>query len=196
MSIFLTVHVPCTARFSGVVGNETGDFPRSTIAYSVDAISISIGSLLGLAPVTAFVESGAVIQEAGRTSITAMTTGSLFFLSLSLPPIFASIPPWANGGALLLVECMMMRGFLSINWNYPGDALPALLLPCSSHSGILSHTANYYRVRPSLENSMSQWHTLLTPNQALLTSGKRRLTVYFTQSGAKAFATNPGSSEH
>jgi AGZA family xanthine/uracil permease-like MFS transporter len=46
------------ARFSGVVDPDTGDFPKSTIAYSADAIAISIGSLFGSSPVTAFVESG------------------------------------------------------------------------------------------------------------------------------------------
>jgi AGZA family xanthine/uracil permease-like MFS transporter len=46
------------ARFSGVVDPVTGDFPKSTIAYSADAIAISIGSLFGSSPVTAFVESG------------------------------------------------------------------------------------------------------------------------------------------
>jgi AGZA family xanthine/uracil permease-like MFS transporter len=46
------------ARFSGVVDPATGDFPKSTIAYSADAIAISIGSLFGSSPVTAFVESG------------------------------------------------------------------------------------------------------------------------------------------
>ena len=100
------------ARFSGVVDPDTGDFPRQTIAYSADAISITIGSLLGLSPITAFVESGAGIQEGGRTGLTAVTTGLLFFLSLFFAPIFASIPPWATGGALILVGCMMMRGVL------------------------------------------------------------------------------------
>jgi AGZA family xanthine/uracil permease-like MFS transporter len=46
------------ARFSGVVDPATGDFPKSTIAYSADAVAISIGSLFGSSPVTAFVESG------------------------------------------------------------------------------------------------------------------------------------------
>jgi xanthine/uracil/vitamin C permease (AzgA family) len=50
------------ARFSGVVDPDTGDFPKSTIAYSADAISISIGSLFGSSPVTAFVESGVSIN--------------------------------------------------------------------------------------------------------------------------------------
>jgi AGZA family xanthine/uracil permease-like MFS transporter len=115
------------ARFSGVVDPVTGDFPRSSIAYSADAISISIGSLFGSSPVTAFVESGAGIQEGGRTGLTAIVTGLCFFISLFFAPIFASIPPWATGGALILVGCMMMRGVLAINWNYPGDAIPAFV---------------------------------------------------------------------
>jgi AGZA family xanthine/uracil permease-like MFS transporter len=41
------------ARFSGVVDPETGDFPRSTLAYCTDAFCISIGALLGTSPVTA-----------------------------------------------------------------------------------------------------------------------------------------------
>lgn len=115
------------ARFSGVVDPETGDFPRSTIAYTADAVAISVGSLFGSSPVTAFVESGAGIQEGGRTGLTAMTTGLLFFVSLFFAPIFASIPPWATGGALVLVGCMMMRGITAINWNYPGDSIPAFV---------------------------------------------------------------------
>jgi len=67
------------------------------------------------------------IQEGGRTGITAITTGLCFFVSLFFAPIFASIPPWATGGTLVLVGCMMMRGVLAINWNYPGDSIPAFI---------------------------------------------------------------------
>ncbi|KAJ4347676.1 hypothetical protein N0V95_005219 [Ascochyta clinopodiicola] len=115
------------ARFSGVVDPDTGDFPKSTIAYCADAVAISVGSLFGSSPVTAFVESGSGIQEGGRTGLTAMTTGVCFFISLFFAPIFASIPPWATGGALILVGCMMMRGMTAINWNYPGDSIPAFV---------------------------------------------------------------------
>lgn len=92
------------ARFSGVVNPETGDFPRSTIAYCCDAITISIGSLFGLSPVTAFVESGAGISEGGKTGLTSITTGVCFLLSIFFAPIFASIPPWATGCTLILVR--------------------------------------------------------------------------------------------
>ncbi|CRK29349.1 hypothetical protein BN1708_018377, partial [Verticillium longisporum] len=82
----------------------------------VDALSISIGSIFGTSPVTAFIESGAGISEGGKTGITAMTTGFCFFISLFFAPIFASIPPWATGCVLILVGSMMMRAVTEINW--------------------------------------------------------------------------------
>lgn len=91
-------------RFCGVVDSETGDFPRSTIAYCCDAVCISISALFGCSPVTAFIESGAGIAEGGRTGLTAVVTGLCFFLSIFLVPIFASIPPWATGPTLILVS--------------------------------------------------------------------------------------------
>ncbi|KAF7930133.1 uncharacterized protein EAE98_001600 [Botrytis deweyae] len=115
------------ARFSGAVDPKTGDFPRSTIAYCTDAMTISIGSLFGCSPVTAFIESGAGITEGGRTGLTAITTGICFLISIFFAPIFASIPPWATGCTLILVGCMMMRQVVSINWSYIGDALPAFV---------------------------------------------------------------------
>ena len=62
MALFTFLYVDiidCTAtlysmaRFSGVVDPETGDFPRSTLAYCTDAFCISFGALLGTSPVTA-----------------------------------------------------------------------------------------------------------------------------------------------
>ncbi|KAL6156214.1 hypothetical protein ACJBU6_05345 [Exserohilum turcicum] len=115
------------ARYAGLVDPETGDFPRSTLAYTADAISVTLGSLLGVSPTTVFVESGTGIQAGGRTGLAAMATALCFVVSLFFSPIFASIPPWATGGALVLIGCMMMRGVGSINWNYSGDAIPAFV---------------------------------------------------------------------
>jgi len=92
------------ARFCGKVRKSDGDFPRSTMAYCTDALCISIGSLFGCSPVTAFIESGAGIAEGGRTGLTAITAGFCFLASLFLAPIFASIPPWATGCTLILVR--------------------------------------------------------------------------------------------
>src|SRR5690348_13310063 len=106
------------ARFAGVVDEKTGSFPRSTIAYCTDAISISIGSLFGTSPVTAFIESGAGIAEGGRTGLAAMTTGLCFFISLFFAPIFASIPPWATGCTLVLVSNQPQSA-----WSIPNISL-------------------------------------------------------------------------
>ncbi|KAK1594006.1 permease [Colletotrichum navitas] len=115
-------------RFCGVVDPKDGDFPRSTIAYCCDAACISIGSLFGCSPVTAFIESGAGIAEGGRTGLTSMTTGICFLMSIFFAPIFASIPPWATGCTLVLVGCMMIRQITQINWRYIGDVLPSFVV--------------------------------------------------------------------
>ncbi|KAK6581063.1 hypothetical protein PZA11_006551 [Diplocarpon coronariae] len=115
------------ARFSGAIDPETQDFEGSAVAYLVDALGISIGSLFGLSPVTAFIESGAGISEGGKTGITAMVTGICFFISIFFAPIFASIPPWATGCTLIIVGAMMASAAKDINWKYLGDALPAFV---------------------------------------------------------------------
>ncbi|KAI1098240.1 xanthine/uracil permease family protein-like protein [Jackrogersella minutella] len=114
------------AKFCGVV-KENGDFPRSTIAYCTDAMMISIGSLFGCSPVTAFIESGAGIAEGGRTGLTAISTGVCFLICLFFAPILASVPPWATGSTLILVGCLMIRQVININWQYIGDAVPSFV---------------------------------------------------------------------
>ncbi|KAJ6184840.1 hypothetical protein N7519_006141 [Penicillium mononematosum] len=115
------------ARFAGAINEETQDFEGSAMAYMVDAISISIGSLLGSPPVTAFVESGAGISEGGKTGLTSCVTGIAFFIAVFFAPIFASIPPWATGCTLVIVGAMMAKAAADINWRYYGDAIPAFL---------------------------------------------------------------------
>jgi len=115
------------AKFAGLRNPVTMDFENSTIAYCVDAFSIVIGALLGTSPVTAFIESATGISEGGKTGLTAMVTGIAFLVSVFFSPIFASIPGWATGGALVIVGSLMIRNVREINWDYPGDAVPAFL---------------------------------------------------------------------
>jgi len=114
------------ARYGGFT-DASGDFEHSTWAFMSDALSITIGSCFGTSPCTAFIESGAGISEGGKTGITALTICFGFFISLFFAPIFASFPPWATGPALILVGSMMLSSVGNINWNYPGDSIPAFL---------------------------------------------------------------------
>lgn len=115
------------AKFAGLRDPATQDFERSTIAYCVDAFSISAGALMGTSPVTAFVESATGISEGARTGLAAVTTGLCFLVCVFFAPIFASIPSWATGGALVVVGSLMVRNVKEVNWDYPGDAVPAFL---------------------------------------------------------------------
>ncbi|KAF2036610.1 hypothetical protein EK21DRAFT_95857 [Setomelanomma holmii] len=115
------------ARFCGAIDERTQDFENSSIAYTVDAMGISIGSLMGAPPVTAYIESGAGISEGGKTGLTAMFTGLAFFIAVFFAPIFASIPPWATGCTLVIVGSLMAQSARDINWKYMGDAIPAFL---------------------------------------------------------------------
>jgi len=115
------------ARFAGAIDEETQDFEGSAVAYLIDAFGVTIGSLFGCPPVTAFVESGAGISEGGATGLTAIVTGLCFFIAIFFAPIFASIPPWATGCTLIIVGSMMAKSAAEINWRYMGDAIPAFL---------------------------------------------------------------------
>ncbi|GAM33857.1 uracil permease [Talaromyces pinophilus] len=115
------------ARFAGTIDERTQDFEGSALAYMIDAMSISIGSLFGTPPVTAFIESGAGISEGGKTGLTSCVTGLCFFVAIFFAPIFASIPPWATGCTLVIVGGLMCRAAADINWRYHGDAIPAFL---------------------------------------------------------------------
>ncbi|KAL2268534.1 hypothetical protein VTJ83DRAFT_3380 [Remersonia thermophila] len=115
------------ARFCSRARRDETEFPRSTVAFCVDSLCISIGSLVGLSPVTPFIESSAGIAEGGRTGLTAVVTGSCFLVTLFFAPILASVPPWATGCTLILVGCMMIRQVTKINWSYIGDAIPSFV---------------------------------------------------------------------
>ncbi|KAI9355850.1 permease family-domain-containing protein [Pilaira anomala] len=114
------------ARYGGFT-DKAGDFEHSTRAFLADACCVTIGSCFGSSSCTAFVESGAGITEGGRTGITAIVTAFGFFISIFFSPIFASFPPWATGPALILVGSMMTSSVRNINWDYPGDAIPAFI---------------------------------------------------------------------
>jgi adenine/guanine/hypoxanthine permease len=107
--------------------DEHGDFPKSRQAFSVDAIATMVGSMFGMSPVTSYVESASGVGAGALTGLTAMFIGFFFFLSLFFAPIIASIPPWATGGALILVGSMMARSLRDIKWYDVSHAATAFI---------------------------------------------------------------------
>jgi AGZA family xanthine/uracil permease-like MFS transporter len=85
------------------------------------------GSIFGLSPVTSYIESGAGVEAGARTGLAAIICGFYFFLSIFFAPIIAAIPPWATGGALVIVGAMMSRSLASIKWYNLSHATTAFL---------------------------------------------------------------------
>ena len=88
------------AVFAGFI-KEDKNFPRSTIAYCVDGVGIIVGAAMGTSPLTVFIESATGIREGGRTGLTAMTTGTCFFISMFFAPLISAIPPFATVSPLI-----------------------------------------------------------------------------------------------
>jgi AGZA family xanthine/uracil permease-like MFS transporter len=53
--------------------------------------------------------------------------GFFFFLSIFFAPIIASIPPWATGGALIIVGALMARSLAKVKWYDPAHAATAFV---------------------------------------------------------------------
>jgi adenine/guanine/hypoxanthine permease len=98
------------------IADSEGNFEGARMAFCADAVSVIVGSMFGLAPVTAYIESGAGVAAGARTGITAIVCGFLFFLSIFFAPIIASIPPWATGGALIITGALMAESLGKIKW--------------------------------------------------------------------------------
>ena len=107
--------------------NEEGDFPKSRWAFASDALATMFGSLLGLSPVTSFIESGAGVEAGSRTGLTAVFCAFYFLLSIFFAPLIASIPPWATGGALIIVGALMSRSLADIKWHDITHAVTAFV---------------------------------------------------------------------
>lgn len=101
-----------------------GDSDKVLLA---DAISTCAGACVGVSTVTTYVESIAGIEQGGRTGLTNVVVGLLFFLSILLAPIAGIVPASATAPALIIVGILMMSNIEKIDWNDPEIAIPSFL---------------------------------------------------------------------
>ena len=101
--------------------------PRLNRIFFADASATIVGSLVGTSTVTSYVESSAGVAAGGRTGVTSIVTGSLFFVSLFIAPLVGAIPSFATAPALILVGGLMVTGLGQIQWTEPVIAIPAFL---------------------------------------------------------------------
>jgi len=92
-----------------------------------DAIATIVGSLAGTSTVTSYVESAAGVQAGGRTGLTALVTGGLFFLTMFVAPWAQLVPLAATAPALIVVGGLMLLPLAEIVWDDPLSGIPAFL---------------------------------------------------------------------
>jgi AGZA family xanthine/uracil permease-like MFS transporter len=73
------------------------------------------------------VESTAGVAAGGRTGLTSLVTGILFFLALILSPLFLLIPGAATAPALIFVGFLMIKPVTTIDFSDPTEGIPAFL---------------------------------------------------------------------
>ena len=106
---------------------QDGTIPRLNRIFFADAAATVVGSVTGTSSVTSYIESAAGVAAGGRTGVTAITTGLLFFAALFLAPIVGPIPTFATAPALILVGALMVGCAARISWDEPSIAIPAFL---------------------------------------------------------------------
>jgi len=101
--------------------DESGEVVNLERALKADSSSSVIGSFLGCAPVTSYVESSAGVEAGGRTGLTAVFVGVFFLVAIFFSPLAAIVPAYATAGALIYVAILMLSGMEKLDWtNFNG----------------------------------------------------------------------------
>ncbi|RXY99673.1 NCS2 family permease [Fictibacillus sp. S7] len=109
------------------LADENGEIENLDRALQADAIGTMASAAMGGTVMNAYVENATGISEGGRTGLTALTTGILFFLSLLFTPLIAFVPSVATAPILILVGALMLSEIKSISFDDFTDVIPAFL---------------------------------------------------------------------
>lgn len=105
------------ANRAGLV-NEKGELENIERALLADSIGTVAGAMMGTSTVTSFVESTSGVEVGGRTGLTAVVSGILFFLSIFISPIVLSVVTSAvTTPALFVVGVLMAQQLKGIDWD-------------------------------------------------------------------------------
>ena len=108
--------------------DKDGRVPNAGKALLVDALGTTVGALMGTSAVNSYVESATGVEEGGRTGLTAITIGILFFIATFFSPIFIAVPTCATAPALIYVGYLMLGSIVKIDFSDITEAVPAFLI--------------------------------------------------------------------
>ena len=93
----------------------------------VDSIAAAVGGAAGISSNTSYIESAAGVAEGGRTGLTSVVVGLLFFVAILLSPLVAFVPFSATAPVLVVVGYLMATLIKDIDFSDVEEGLPALL---------------------------------------------------------------------
>ena len=106
-----------------------GRLPRAGRVLVVDAAGTVLGAALGTSTIVTYIESAAGVSAGGRTGLTAVVAGLLFFAALGFSPLIGMIGNYLpiTAPALIIVGAMMMSNAARIDWDDLSEAVPSFL---------------------------------------------------------------------
>lgn len=168
VALFNSIGVLVGVGFKAGFVNEKGELPGAGKALFVSAAGAAIGAIFGTQTVTVFgAESTTGIAEGGRTGLTAIVVGILFFLSLLFTPLFLMIPGIATAPALVMVGIFMVEPLMHVDLSNILIAFPVFI--CVSFMaftfniaygilfGLLAYTAGQIFAGNAKKLSTSTW---------------------------------------
>jgi AGZA family xanthine/uracil permease-like MFS transporter len=108
--------------------DEKGRLPRISRVLLVDSLSAVAGGASSASSVTTYIESAAGITAGGRSGLTAVVVGILFFLAVFLSPIAGVVPKEATAPALIIVGFLMLSIVKELPFDKFDEAFPAFLI--------------------------------------------------------------------
>ncbi|WP_253905506.1 NCS2 family permease [Bacillus sp. THAF10] len=105
--------------------NRPEKFKRS---FQAQGLSILTSGFFGSSPTVSTVETAAGITAGGRTGVTAITTGSLFLLSIFAIPFIKIIPGSAIAPILIIIGVLMLQAVKQIDFQDLSEGFPAFLV--------------------------------------------------------------------
>ncbi|MBY0120510.1 NCS2 family permease [Bacillus sp. S/N-304-OC-R1] len=107
--------------------DENGKIVNLDRALQADAIGTMASAAFGSTALNAYVENATGISEGGRTGLTALTVGFLFFAALIFAPLIVFIPSVATAPILILVGALMISEIKHICFDDFTDVIPVFL---------------------------------------------------------------------
>ncbi|AMR76048.1 guanine permease (plasmid) [Borrelia hermsii] len=126
--LFDTVGTLVGVASKGDLVDDEGKIRNADKILLVDAIATTFGAVMGMSPVTTYVESSTGIAEGGRTGFTSVVTGILLILSVFFAPLFIAVPASATSAALIYVGFFMCKEIKNIDFSNMREAIPSFLI--------------------------------------------------------------------